>query len=461
MDFKAVVLVLLVYFIRPQDWVAGLIGVGIVAPIMVVAIITMITRARREKRNLHFLGAPHDWAMLAYYVYVVYTSPDPSGTFKEAFSLFAFYFVTVQALDTPTKLLSYMKAWMWAVSVLAALGVMSIYGWDLTGARPMTEANLGRLALGTWMHSNPNALGHTVMTAVPLSYYLYFWKGTIQGRLMAISIWLIAYEAIFETQSKGAVLAGFVTLVVSYSFGKSKFTQAVILGIALAAGGAVISFMPRMEKMGDLRSDEGVQGRLLAWEQARLVVKNDYTGEGWKHFRAIIKWEKLMIPKATHSSYVKIGADLGYPGMFVYVGILWLGFRSLFRRASEDLAMERSRRALFTLISAYVISNWMIDRAYHTEYFLFMAAIGAWHRMEFLRPRDEAKDEFQKTPVPGWFQMPVCSWLAVADQQAEVPESARGAINASLLRPSFMDLAMAGLGAWLIFYLWDYILTNL
>jgi hypothetical protein len=458
MDFKSALLVLLVYFIRPQDWIAALNGVGIVTPIMLVAFATMIQRSRSLGIKLDFLRTPHDWGMLAYYAYVVYTSSDPSATFKDAFSLFAFYFVTVQALSNVTRLHIYLKTWMWAVFTLAAFGVLSIIGWDITGARAMTESMQGRLALGTWMHNNPNALGHTLITAIPLAYFLYFWKKSIGRKILAAGIVMVCFSAVYQTESKGAVVAGFVSIVLSYSFGKSKFVQILLLSAALAGGGAAISLMPRMETMGSMRSDEGIQGRLLAWDQAKIAVQNHFTGEGWKTFHAIIKWQKIWMPKATHSSYVKLGADLGYPGMFLYVGILWLGVRTLLRAKPMDDELRRCQQCLFTLIISYIISNWMIDRAYHTEFFLFMAAIGAYHRLALLNKElNENLEEPQE--IPAWQLPPITSWLA--DQRTQSTSAQNMIFKYSLTKPSVVDAVIALCGTYLIFYIWDYILINL
>jgi hypothetical protein len=247
MDFFAVVLVLLIYFIRPQDWVPGLIGVGIVNPVMMLAMVTMVVRARNLGRPLKFLATPQDWAMLAYYAFIVWTSPDPSGALKGAFPLFAFYFVTVQALDSPARLRAYMKYWMIALVVIAAFGVGSLFGWDFTGAAAMTAANKGRLAIGTWMHNNPNALGHSVILVIPMAYFLLFWRSSMTNRLIAALLALLAFECVMRTESKGAFLAGFIVIVLTYAFGRSKIFQILLVTAAVAGSGAVLSIMPRMK----------------------------------------------------------------------------------------------------------------------------------------------------------------------------------------------------------------------
>lgn len=508
MDFVTVVLVLLVYYIRPQDWVAGLIGVGIVTPIMAVAIFAMVSRAKEEGRKLQLFLTPLDWWVLALYIFIGVTHPYPYGAFKDSLPLFAFYFVTVQALRSVERLRKYLIYWLIALTVLAMFGLLSKVGIDPTGAQALTASNKGRLALGTWMHNNPNSLAHSVVVIVPLAYFLFFWKGGVMKKTVAIILWVIAYECVYLTESKGAVLAGFATLVLAWVFGKSKIVQVLAITAALAGGGAAISVMPRMSEMGNLRADEGVQGRLLAWEQARTASRNHFTGQGWKTFRATIQWQKMWLNKATHSGYVQVGAELGPMGLALYVGLFWLGLRSLVLCKTKNQMEESCRRCLFALLVGFAISNWMIDRAYHTELFLFFAGISAFHRIMLF---DKAKESAAGLKAGGaglpeplsnivpWppQPMPVLAMAGNApggsDYSGSMAMSGSGAVVDSdsdsdpndggtrgravgiwqiseevlktlprwLVRPTLADIGLAALGAWLVFFLWDYILKNL
>lgn len=492
MDFFAVVLVLLIYFIRPQDWVPGLIGMGIVNPVMMLAMATMVVRARNLGRPLKFLATPQDWAMLAYYAFIVWTSPDPSGALKGAFPLFAFYFVTVQALDSPARLRTYMKYWMIALVVIAGFGVGSLYGWDFTGAAAMTAANKGRLAIGTWMHNNPNALGHSVILVIPMAYFLLFWRSSMTNRLIAALLALLAFECVMRTESKGAFLAGFIVVVLTYAFGRSKIFQILLIVAAVAGSGAVLSIMPRMTEMGSLRSDEGVQGRLLAWEIARTASRQHLvSGQGWKTFKATIRWEKMSIAKATHSSYVQVGAELGKGGMFLYILLMWLGVKSTIRSGQLDEEGERCRKCIFGLVVAYAISNWMIDRAYHTEFFLFMAATSAFHRLYLLRKPVvvEKPENVVRSPVlparvfqppirlvpdflqpvaavsgPAFPRVAVNGWAEGREpsrNQAPDPADTGPRLPKWLLRPTLVDVLIAAAGTWVVFAFWDYILKTM
>jgi hypothetical protein len=55
--------------------------------------------------------------------------------------------------------------------------------------------------------------------------------------------------------------------------------------------------------------------------------------------------------------------------------------------------MEEQRGILLSLLACYAMSGWMIDRAYHTEFFMISGAITAYHALcvrAVLRGREQA-----------------------------------------------------------------------
>lgn len=394
MDFFSAVLILVLYFIRPQDWVPGLAGANLMQPVALFAILAAVTRTRTRTfvwRDL--LSGPIDWLVLAYGAYIVATSSAPMGAAKEVFPLMVFYGVTRLAIDSKERLWRYLCCWAIMLVVIALFGVGAQFGVDVTGAEAMTEKFGGRLALGTWIHNNPNSLGHSTILALPLLYLAWFWRSTWARRLVVVLAMAVVCYGIFLTKSRGSFVAGLVVATFALSLGRPKMVQIGLCALVALSATSILAMLPRMEGMGALRSDEGVQGRMLAWEIARNAAESQAYGDGWKEFEAYIEYEGEMHPKATHSCYVRVAADLGYPGLFLYLGILWCCARALFHlrfAGREDEGLERSRRMLFALLAGYVISGWMIDRSYHMEFFLMAAAVAAAYKVAIL---DQNEDE--------------------------------------------------------------------
>ena len=461
MDFFFVTLFLVVYYIRPQDWVAGLGGIKIVRPIVLFGLLALFNR--KQKYALRdFISTPMDWAITFYAAYCVFTAPDSIATFKLLAPMLAFYWLTLMALDSEEKLLRYMKWWMAMLLTVSGLAVAALYGLDFTEAADRIEFFKGRLCLGTWTHNNPNALGHSVVAAIPLVYFYMFWKSPLKKRLYSVPLIFLAGYAAWHTQSKGAFLVGGGAIVLTLMFGRSKFVQILILSAALAGGGTVFALLPRMSELNRMSSDEAVMGRMMAWEVARTVSLSHNYGVGYKVFKAYIEWEGLMFVKATHSTYVRLGADLGYPGLFFFLLILWIDFRILISLKTNNLALERSRRMLFLIFATYVISGWMIDRSYHTEYFLLAACCGAIHRLH-LKQRQKDEDVFT---LESRNETYLDSTNDPAPRQPNVLEISRPSDLPKKqnlqkwVRIGLFDLVMAGLMLKLTLETWDYILSS-
>lgn len=463
MDFRLSLFFLFLYFIRPQDWVQAFIGANVVKPLMVAWIVALMSR-RESSPMAGLLTTPHDWLIMIYFSYVVWNAPESQATFSAFLPLIVFYVLTVQSLTEWDRVLGYLRFWNWMLLGIAAIAVASRYGMDLTGAVDMTEQNFGRLAIGTWLCDNPNALAHTVVLAIPLSYYLFFWKKSLAGFVGFALSSILAGACIFYTESKGAFLVGGGLVVLIYVIGRPLLVKIFVIATAAILGVSALSFLPRMEKMGDLRSDEGVQGRLMAWEMARNVTQTTNTGVGWRQFIAMITWQGETLKKATHSSYVQIGADLGVYGIFLFVGGLWASGHSLLvaqRLTREHPDRERCRRMALIMLLAYAFSSWMINREYHTEYFLLIAIAASIHRLckaEDAEIRESLTDEASlsmvlETRVKEDSGLPVLTVSAAEDD----------ALNKRPLWNSFglADLAACAGLTWAVLAIWDYVLSEL
>ena len=432
MEYRLALFFLFLYYIRPQDWMAGWAGFNIVKPLMLAWVAALFTsRTRSPLPGL--LRTPHDWCLLAYYAYIVWNAPDTRAALMGFLPLAVFYALTVQSLVSWERIAGYLKMWNIMLLGVGALAVGSLYGIDLTGAQDMTTKNAGRLAIGTWLHNNPNSLAHTVIVAIPLSYLAWFWKGGAAGRLLAFpAAAALAFLCAYHASSKGAYLVAGGLIVLLFVIGRPLGVKLLALAAAGTVGISALSFLPRMSGMSNLSSNEGVQGRLMAWEVAKTVFDSSPTGVGWKQFVPWVSWEGETFVKATHSSYVQIGADLGMYGLFLYVAGLWLSLRGLIftapRLTRSDRIREFSRRSALILLIAYSVSNWMINREYHTEYFLMIAVASSLHRLCLVEPIAAGPDE--QAPRP---------WL----------------------HPDWRDLALSAALTWGVVEVWNYVLTNL
>lgn len=459
MEYRTALVFLFLYYIRPQDWIPAIAGVNIIRPMILIWLVSLSsTRSRSPVPGV--FRTPHDWALLAYYAYVVWNAPDFNGALKGFLPYVVFYALTVRSLSNWERVLGYLKSWNLALMGVAALAVASLFKIDFTGAADVTARFDGRLSLGTWLHNNPNALAHSVIVVLPLSYVLYFWKkGVFQRFLIFPACATLACYCVYETKSKGAFLVGGILLVLIFVVGRPKMVQILALAMAATLGISALSFLPRMEQMGNLRADEGVQGRLMVWEMARQVTFKKPTGEGWQQFVGHFVWNGQAQTKATHSSYVQIGGDLGIRGLFLYLFPLWLAIRSLLigaKYTQDEPEHERCRRAVLLLIIAYLISSWMINREYHTEYFLLVAVAAAIHRLNLA---EEIKPTLEDVQAKEDGEKPESEELTIQPAPAltAIYEGGKSLWN----RITLVDVGVGAAMTWAVLFTWDYVLKNL
>ena len=425
MDFAVVILFLVLYYLRPQEWPFGLGAIHFVQIVMLTGLASLSFRARGfQLRDL--FRTPHDWAVLAFWMWIVVSSPTPWPTFKESASLYIFYIIIVQTLYTIPRLHTFVGWWTFLVAAVAGLALLSLHGFDPLDSLPVTNGSMqGRLILNLSIFNNPNALGHSVVPAIPLLYYFCIWKKPVVLRALGSALIVMVAYCIFLTQSKGAYIAGAATIVATLTFGRPKTVQTAIIVAAVLFGGSALYALPRMGELNKSKTDEAIQGRVMAFRHGYKMMTTTDQGVGfynWHtsflagkyHFKRThfdkdsLKKPMPIVSKAAHSSYVCIGAELGRPGFFLLFGILYCCLRTLVTAKTSTPDEERIRRILFVLIVSYMVSSWMVDFEYRPTFFMFVAGTAALHR-HLLRLNEQRDGEVAETAahapqphVPAW-----------------------------------------------------------
>lgn len=392
MDFFSVIMFLGLYYIRPQEWSGIAAKIQPVQLSMILAIVAMVMKYRERPFLKDLFRTPHDWIVLTYFIWVVGTAPDVKGTFFQAYSYLLFYLVTVQALANIERIQTYLHWWsffIFAVVLLALAGEFQI--WDPMNSYDLTHGWMkGRLILRTSIFNNPNALGHSVVPLIVMLYFNLFWKRPVFVKVAMIPIMLFPLYCIYLTLSKGAFLTGFATIISALTYRRPKTVQVLIYVTAFTMGFAALKTLPRMQELDQGHTEEGIQGRVLAFQWGFEKLRNQLTGIGYQRFVWDFRNEHGYW-KAPHSSYVQIGTELGFPGLFLFLGILYCCIRTLLTAKTTDVAEERVRRMLFVLLISFMVSSWMVGWSYRASFFLMAAVIAAFHRQMLLRAESAQK----------------------------------------------------------------------
>ncbi len=405
MDFFSVIVFLIFYYLRPQEWLSIFASIHFVQLCMYLALWSLFFRDHSIRAS-DLLKTPHDWAMLAFFLWIVGTSPTPWDTFKNVSSLFIFYIVIVHTLTTVPRIKKFCGWWTFLIVAIAALSVASQHGFDPLNSLDLTNTRMkGRLALNLSIFRNPNALGHNVVPAIPMLYYFCIWRRPIFMKELGLFLMLLPFYCIYLTVSKGSFLAAGVTSVATLTFGRPKWVQTTLFVVVFVFGGTLMYALPRMNELQKAKTDEAIQGRVAAFTHGLRMISERTHGVGHGQWLKSF-FETNHFRKAAHSSYVQVGAELGYPGFFIFFLILYCCLRTLITAKTTTDEEERIRRILFILVVSYMISSWMVDLGYRPTFFMFAAAIAAFHRHLHGVKRDDSL-EVESTPVA-----PIPTWRA-------------------------------------------------
>lgn len=393
MDFICACLLLFLWYVRPQDIFAIISGVSLVKYLMYAGIVATWRRPGGLSAAAMW-KVPMDWLVTAYCLWAIYVTPDHTSAAKEVFTYFSFHMVTALALTTWKRIETYINCWFICLGVLAVLAVSSHWDFELVkGSAELTMAFHNRLTLNTWIFRNPNALGHGVMALIPGGLAWFLMAGS-KHRALGMVLVSVAVHCVLLTESKGAYLAGAGALTLLFLFKRPVWFQIVVLMASYAVGFAVLRSLPRMNTLS--KDDEGIQGRMIVWQQAKASMESTGTGVGLKLFQGYVPIRNAVIhrtfymPIATHGSYVRHGADLGYVGVMLFAGVFYAGVRVLMTaRTTANSISHCVQRTIYALLITMAFSCFVVDRAYHMDFFLLSGLISAFHR-RFITPGVDA-----------------------------------------------------------------------
>lgn len=448
MDFASIVLFLSMYYLRPQEWSSVLSSLHPMYFVMFLAIAGLISR-RHGLRFGDIFRTPHGCMMFAYFAWILIDSPSVLFAFKDIQNVMLFYVVIVLTLTNIQRIQRFLTWWAVFIMVLVLLALGSEIGFDPFGSNLLTNGIMkGRLALNLSIFNNPNALGHAVVPVLPMLYFLVFWKRVIAKAW--ILLMLLPLLCLYLTESKGAFLCGFVTLVVTVTFGRPRMVQIITLVITLSFGYGALFLLPRMDTLHKARTDPGIQGRIDAHTFGLQCLHASMMGVGYWQFtneffargpmRLVEHRERGKpqrrehYPIAPHGAYNQNASELGWPGLSLFIGLLYCCLRTLITAKTANTEEERVRRMLLVMVVSYVVSAWMVDLAYRGMFYMLIATVTAFHRC-MMRPEtaraDEPQEHFGSMHLP--FPVP-----------ALVPASALPSHVTAMMPASHVEQVVAG-----------------
>jgi putative inorganic carbon (HCO3(-)) transporter len=370
--YVSLLLFMVVYCARPEDWIPGLTVLPlakITAILALLALVLSILHARqRLPREVLYLGLLVGQLFLAAGLSPVWRGGAFQATLNFAKILVP---VVIMALVVTTGKRLQRLIFIQAASVAVIALVALVKGRLILGR---LEGTLGG------NYSDPNDLALAIIISLPLSLALLFLsRSWLQKAVWALAMLVMLYT-VFLTGSRGGFLSLIVTAVVLlWEFairGRRHYLAvlAALVGVLLwqfssevLAGRLKGTFNANQNIAASYASAEG--RKQLFWRSIEVTKNHPLFGVGSGNFEEVSgSWH------VTHNSFTQMSAEGGLPACILYTLILWSGYKNLGlakRHAKGQRELILLTKGLKTSLVGYVAGSFFLSVAYQFfPYFL-------------------------------------------------------------------------------------------
>ena len=249
-----------------------------------------------------------------------------------------------------------------------------------------------------------NALALALCMTLPLMRYLQLhssWKFVRAG--LGISM-LLTGVAVLGTYSRGGLIA--LAVVSGALFLKSRGRLAVLL-IVVAVGFVAWHFMPpqwtqRMGTLHDATQTDSGETRIQSYEFAvNVALHRPLLGGGFNVYQSDAMWQSYgpagAIPRAIHSIYFRALGEQGFPGLALFLALLFVSWRacSQVRKRTRDIPEERWAFDLASMLQvtlvAFMAAGTFLPMSYFDLAYQVMALCAVLQLQVRLRARQPAE----------------------------------------------------------------------
>ncbi|MDY0011724.1 MAG: putative O-glycosylation ligase, exosortase A system-associated [Rhodocyclaceae bacterium] len=247
--------------------------------------------------------------------------------FEKVIKIQVMIFVAMMLITTPERL----KYLVWTIALsIAFYGVKGGIFTIVHGGVYRVEGPPGTFIAGN------NELGLAMAMTVPLLYFMARSTHHRWGRPAVYGAMVLTALAAIGTQSRGALLGMAAMGVMFWLKARNKF---LILVLGLISIGLVLLIMPpewtaRMNTIETYQEDASAMGRINAWWMAFNLAKSRFFGGGFETFQ----WQMFALyapnpddARDVHSIYFEVLGEHGFVGLFLFLLLLFLTWRSASR----------------------------------------------------------------------------------------------------------------------------------
>jgi putative inorganic carbon (hco3(-)) transporter len=404
--FFGLVLFMIVYFARPEDWIPGLAAVPLAKITGILILLALVFSFNNIRWHI-----PQEVTFLTLLVVQLWLTVPFSPVWRGgAFNVMLDFSKVVPVVIVMYGAVRSMKRLRWMLFVqaasAAAIAITSIVNAHTSGGR------LQGVLSG--MFGNPNDLAVMIDLSLPLSLALALTTRSYWKKLAWTGAMLAMIFAVFLTASRGGAIAlVVVALVCVWQLGvKSRrfylllLVPVAVIVIWLDAGNALrerieqTNINPATNNHSTEASGSAQQRKELLFQSLKVTAQHPLFGVGPGNFAVVSG-----VWRVTHNSYTQISAEGGIPAFLLYVLIFWRGIANL-RDVSKYPKTGKGIRpfsmALEASLAAYLVGSFFASVAYQLFPYCLVAYTSA---LLLIVQRDRTVSSWasksQLSPTPG------------------------------------------------------------
>lgn len=223
-----------------------------------------------------------------------------------------------------------------------------------------------------------NDLAQALCMTLPLMRYLQLWSRSKHIRLALVATMILTGVAILGTYSRGGVVALAVVSVILFMKSRGRIGVVVLVAIL---GMTAYHFMPAqwMQRMDTLQNPDKVNSfdtRVQSWKFAtNVALHSPIVGGGFNVYESTEMWTRYgpdgAKPRAVHSIYFRVLGEQGFPGLFLFLALLFVSWRncSRVRKRTRDSPEQRWAYDLGSMVQVSMIAFMTAGLATTSSYF--------------------------------------------------------------------------------------------
>lgn len=243
--------------------------------------------------------------------------------------------------------------------------------------------------------ANPNDFAINIAINFPLCLAFFFWKNGILRKLLWGTALLFLLYGVLATYSRSGLIAMVMCFMICiWEFGiRGKRPQVIVAAILVVMGAGALGitnpkYVARIQTLvqgGDVEGS-GDNGSLdarreLLMESIRTSFQHPIFGVGPGNFQAITQsWH------VTHNTYTELSSETGFPGLALFLAILFLTFRNLKRIRKTPAYRDDPQIRLFTSAlragaAAYIVGACFASTSYTLFPYFMVAYVSALYKI--------------------------------------------------------------------------------